>query len=95
MPTSSAAMSPTALSLWLAFGAVTTIMVVAIIAWLVRSVARDAFAKARPADIPQVVLGLASLLGQARLMTPNRGNQTSTPIVPTQDQSSSAEGESA
>lgn len=93
MPTSSAAMSPTALSLWLAFAAATTIMVVAIIAWLVRSVARDAFAKARPADIPQVVLGLASLLGQARLMTPNRCNQISTPIA-AQDQSSSAEGES-
>lgn len=54
------------LSLWIVCGAVAAVAATAIAAWLVRAIARDALARARPSDIPQIVNGLANLLSHAR-----------------------------
>jgi len=64
-----------ALPLWMICGSLTIIVLAAVAAWLVRSIARQALAKAEPKDVADVVLALSRLLDRFHgFVLPSRGN---------------------
>jgi hypothetical protein len=58
--------------------ALSGILALAIAAWLIRDVARNALERSAEADVPQVLVALATLLDRLRLFLPwqNRGNKS-------------------
>jgi hypothetical protein len=77
--------------------ACTTIIAIAISAWLVRDVARRAIERTSPERVPAVVLALGSLLHPLRLFLPwsSRGARPSLPLGSDLDESAHNENSPA
>jgi hypothetical protein len=69
--------SGAALPLWILCSTLTIIVVAAVAAWLIRSIASQALDKADPKDIPDVLVALSRLLDRFHGFLPRRSEISS------------------